>query len=123
MSKKNFPSREQVEAVRRRYPAGLRVALDSMDDPYSKLRPGDKGTVDHVDDIGTIFVTWDSGSGLGIAYGVDRISILPPCKEAICRRCGGPLYPSEIEGYVYQCFCCDEDFYSIEVIHKPEVQP
>lgn len=31
-----------------------------------------------------------------------------------CRRCGSPLFPSDIEGYESQCFKCDEDFYSIE---------
>lgn len=40
-----FPRKEQVEAVRARYPAGTRVALVSMDDPYSRLKPGDRGTV------------------------------------------------------------------------------
>ena len=31
-----------------------------------------KGVVRHVDDIGTIFVNWETGSGLGVAYGEDR---------------------------------------------------
>ena len=31
-----------------------------------------------------------------------------------CRFCGKPLYKSEIEDYVYQCFVCDEDFYAFE---------
>ena len=53
------------------YPSGCRVELVSMDDPYTKLEPGDQGTVKFVDDIGTIFVNWDCGSGLGIAYGED----------------------------------------------------
>ena len=44
-----------------------------MDDPFTKLVPGDKGTVNHVDDAGTIFVSWDCGSGLGVAYGEDKI--------------------------------------------------
>ena len=44
-----------------------------MDDPYTKLQPGDQGTVRCVDSIGTVFVDWDCGSGLGIAYGVDHI--------------------------------------------------
>lgn len=69
----NFPRKEIVEAVRRRYPKGLRVELVSMDDPYSKLRPGAQGTVKHVDDTGTVFVNWDCGSGLGVVYGVDII--------------------------------------------------
>ena len=44
-----------------------------MDDPYGKLKPGDRGTVRTVDDTGTVFVRWDNGSGLGVVYGVDRI--------------------------------------------------
>ena len=31
-----------------------------------------------------------------------------------CRFCGSPLFPSDVEEYTYQCFQCDEDFYSIE---------
>lgn len=72
----NFPRKEIVEAVRARYPKGTRVELVSMDDPYSKLKPGNRGTVNHVDDTGTVFVNWDCGSGLGVVYGVDRIRIL-----------------------------------------------
>lgn len=41
--------------------------------PYSRLKPGDKGTVHLVDDTATVFVDWDSGSGLGIVYGVDKV--------------------------------------------------
>lgn len=72
-SKNSFPSRETVERVRKMYPTGCRVELLEMDDPYSPLKPGDKGTVKSVDDTGTVFVNWDCGSGLGVAYGVDRI--------------------------------------------------
>ena len=31
-----------------------------------------------------------------------------------CRRCGSPLFKSLLDGYAYQCFTCDEDFYSFE---------
>ena len=41
-----------------------------MDDPQAPPI-GTKGTVTHVDDIGTIHVAWDNGSSLGVAYGVD----------------------------------------------------
>ena len=30
-----FPSREQVESIRKNYPPGTRVMLNNMDDPYS----------------------------------------------------------------------------------------
>ena len=72
-SNHGFPSRETAARVRQMYPAGCRVELISMDDPYSKLKPGDRGTVHTVDDTGTVFVRWDNGSGLGVVYGVDRI--------------------------------------------------
>lgn len=68
-----FPSRETVRRVREAYPPGCRVELVSMDDPYGKLLTGDKGTVDHVDDTGTVFVNWDAGSRLGAVHGVDII--------------------------------------------------
>ena len=72
----NLPRQEVVAAVRARYPKGMRVELVCMDDPYTRLKPGDRGTVDFVDDIATVHVKWDCGSGLGVAYGVDKIRIL-----------------------------------------------
>ena len=60
-------SKAALESLRERYPAGTRVELVSMDDPYNKRR----GTVAWVDDMGTIHVAWDCGSSLGIVYGVD----------------------------------------------------
>ena len=54
-----FPRKEIVEAVRARYPKGTRVELVFMDDPYSRLKPGDRGTVEFVDDIATVHVKWD----------------------------------------------------------------
>ena len=71
-----FPSEETVKHIREMYPEGCRVELVSMDDPFSKLTPGCQGTVRHVDDAGTIFVNWDSGSRLGVVYGEDVIKIV-----------------------------------------------
>ena len=47
-----------------------------MNDPYSKLTCGDRGTVAFVDDQGTVFVDWDSGSGLGVVLDEDVIKKL-----------------------------------------------
>ena len=55
----NFPSKDTVERLRKQYPSGTRVELVHMNDPYSKLKPGDQGTVDFVDDTGTIFCSWE----------------------------------------------------------------
>ena len=68
-----FPSKVTVERICKKYPDGCRVELVSMDDPYSKLKTGDQGTVSCVDSTGTVFVDWDCGSSLGVVYGVDYI--------------------------------------------------
>ena len=70
-----FPRKEIVERIRKEYPVGSRVELVRMDDPQAPP-VGTKGTVRGVDDIGSIMVAWDNGSGLSVAYGED-----------ICRRC------------------------------------
>lgn len=63
--------KETVAWLREQYPRGCRVELVQMNDPYSRLMPGSKGTVRSVDDIGTIHVAWDNGSSLGVVYGED----------------------------------------------------
>ena len=73
MSVRGFPSKETDLRLEVQYPQATRVELICMEDPYSKLKPGDQGTVSFVDDIGTIHINWDSGSSLGAAYGVDMI--------------------------------------------------
>ncbi|MFR1708886.1 MAG: DUF4314 domain-containing protein [Clostridium sp.] len=66
-----FPSREIVEVLRKRYPAGTRVELVEMDDVQAPPI-GTKGTVWGIDDTGSIMVHWDNGSGLHVIYGVDK---------------------------------------------------
>lgn len=68
-----IPSHETVARLREEYPKGARVELVHMYDRFVKLKPGEHGTVEGVDDDGSILVDWDCGSGLSIIYGVDRI--------------------------------------------------
>ncbi len=42
----------KVAMTRLNYPPGTRLELISMDDPQA-IPPGSRGTVDHVDDMGT----------------------------------------------------------------------
>lgn len=51
---------------------GRRVRLLHTSDQFTELRPGDLGTVEWADDIGTVHVRWDGGSGLGMVPGEDR---------------------------------------------------
>lgn len=100
----NFPKRESVEQLRKEYPVGCRIVLDEMDDPYTKIPVGAQATCQGVDDAGNILCAWDCGSGLSIAFGVDRCHKIrneeeakitlewygkkQPCENARCPRCG-----------------------------------
>ena len=80
-------SRDALQALRERYPKGTRVELVQMDDPQAPPI-GTTGTVIGVDDIGSIMVAWDTGSGLNVAYGVDvcrkvRIPMTDKIREQI----------------------------------------
>lgn len=60
------------ERVERSYPVGCRVKLLEMDDPFPPPI-GTLGTVYGHDDLASVLVHWDNGSGLSVVYGVDRI--------------------------------------------------
>lgn len=70
-------SKEELADLRSKYKVGARVKLLRMDDPYQRaLKPGALGTVRCVDDAGTIHVSWDTGSRLGVAYGEDECCVV-----------------------------------------------
>lgn len=68
----SMPTRAQVERIRAEYPAGCRIELVRMEDPYTHLRPGDLGTVVGVDDLGQIMMKWDRNSSLSLIPGEDE---------------------------------------------------
>ena len=73
----NFISKEALQRIREEYTEGTRVELTRMSEPYrTNLVPGCKGTVRFVDDTGTIHVSWDIGSSLGVVYGEDSCKII-----------------------------------------------
>ena len=65
-------SREELEALREKYPQGCRVELVKMDDPYREMPPGLKGVVTGVDDSGSVHVDWQNGSSLAVIFGEDE---------------------------------------------------
>ena len=65
-------SRQEVEILKTQYPTGTVVRLIRMDDIQAPP-VGTLGTVRYVDDIGTIHVSWKTGSSLGVVYGMDKI--------------------------------------------------
>ena len=70
-----FPSKADLERLRRTYPKGTKVRLLAMDDIQAPP-VGTKGEVRGVDDAGSILVRWDSGSSLSLIPGVDEFEIL-----------------------------------------------
>lgn len=51
---------------------GDRIQLKFTDDQYTTLKPGAKGTVNFVDDYGTVHINWDEGSQLGLVPHYDE---------------------------------------------------
>ena len=67
-----------VAQVKKKYPSGTRVVVDGMEEDPRPIRPGTKGTVLLVDDIGTVHCAFDNGRQLGLVPGVDRFYIESP---------------------------------------------
>lgn len=67
-----LPSKEQVERIRREYPAGTLVELVKMDDAQAPP-VGTIGEVTGVDDTGSLLMNWRNGSGLNVIFGEDIV--------------------------------------------------
>ena len=67
-----FVTEKELARLKKKYPEGVRVELERMDDPQAPP-VGTLGTVVGVDDMGSLLVNWDTGSSLSIIYGVDRV--------------------------------------------------
>ena len=77
-----FPNKELLEFLQQEYPPGTRVRLTRMDDPQAPPI-GTEGTVIGVDDAGNIMMSWDSGGGLNLVYGVDSFQIVPTMTDKV----------------------------------------
>ena len=75
-----FPSREQIERLRKRYPIGTMVELISMEDAQSPPS-GTLGRIHGVDDAGSILVSWQNGSSLSLIPDVDDFRIVKEVGE------------------------------------------
>ena len=62
----------ELNVLRKQFPTGYKVRLIKMNDLFAP-QVGTIGVVKYVDDIGTIHVKWENGSGLGVVYGKDVI--------------------------------------------------
>lgn len=58
-----------------RYPIGTRVRLIQMDDHQAPIS-GTLGTINNIDDIGDLMVSWDDGSSLKLIVGIDAFEVI-----------------------------------------------
>lgn len=70
-----FPSKEEIDKIRREYPVGTRVRLIYMDD-FQAPPPGTMGTVRGVDDSGALLMGWDTGGRLKVMLDEDEVEIV-----------------------------------------------
>lgn len=68
--------KEDIENVKKLYPKGTRVRLICMGYDIRPLKEGSTGTVQNVDDMGTIHVAWDNGRLLGLIKSEDIFEII-----------------------------------------------
>lgn len=99
-----IPSRETIERIRRKYPAGTRIVVDSMNDPQAP-KPGTLGTVQGADDMGDLLMKWDGGGSLKLILETDSFHVASAEEEAFaklkrlavhqpqerCPRCGAVI--------------------------------
>jgi len=117
MSSNGFPSREQVERIRKQYPKGTRIELTEMSDPFTTLKTGDRGTVEFVDDAGQIGMAWDSGSQLSLIPCVDRfrkVQLVPDLiRDQILELRNLPDCPNMFDTNAVQRLAFDHGFYNL----------
>ena len=62
----------QAQRYKEAYPPGTRIMLLSMNDPHNPVESGTRGTIEYVDDVGTLHMKWDNGQGLGLVPDEDK---------------------------------------------------
>jgi hypothetical protein len=78
-----YKLKSQIDSLRQRYPLGTHVELIQMGDDPRPIPSGTMGTVDMVDDIGTVHCTFDNGRILGLISGEDSFRIAPELEQTM----------------------------------------
>ena len=76
--------RNKVERLKEMYPKGTRIRLAAMSGELD-MPSGLTGTVDFVDDIGQLQMTWDNGRTLALVPGEDSFSAISQPKPVQTR--------------------------------------
>ena len=70
-----------VEGYKNDYPKGTRIQLLHMANEKYPVEDGMYGTVDHVDDTGTLHCIFDDGRQLGVLVGIDSFRKVSPDED------------------------------------------
>ncbi len=100
-----------AKRYKEQYPKGTRIELLSMNDSQA-VPPGTRGTVDHVDDLGTIHMNWDNGRTLGICPQEDSFRKLTEQELAEER-----LSAAKVSNADKEMFCIDANMGIFEGYH------
>lgn len=68
--------RNRAEYLKKAYPSGTRIVLNSMGNDPRPVESGTRGTMAVVDDIGTVHCNFDNGRRLGLIEGEDDFRTL-----------------------------------------------
>ncbi len=108
-----------VQRTKKLYQEGMRIKCIDMKDNQA-IEPGTLGTVNFVDDMGTIHVTWDNGRTLGIIPGIDNFEIINESiksyiKETVDIKVNAPLFKKQkiepqVHNIKYAFKVSDQDF-------------
>lgn len=88
-------NQNKVEKLRQRYPEGTRICVDSMDD-YCPIESGTCGTVEFVDDAGTLHCKFDNGRTLGVIPDVDEFHIIEQVQQQINEQTVEPAESEQV---------------------------
>lgn len=66
----------EIEMIKKKYIKGTRLKIKKVYDYTVEIERGTKGTVDIVDDIGTIHLTLENNSSASLIVGIDEFEIL-----------------------------------------------
>lgn len=70
--------RAMTERAKLAYPPGTRIVLQEMNYDPDPIKSGTRGTVQVVDDMGTLHCHFDNGRSLGVIPGEDSFRKLAP---------------------------------------------